>query len=403
VFYKELVKKAKMKIAYFTESLPPLTDGVSRTLSYLQKSLKKENIDYRFFSPFKPLSDDWEDKVHKIISVPFPLYTRYRVSIPALHDLKHLLRNFKPDLIHICSPIFLGAAGNRYAKEMNIPVVNSFHTRFVSYSEYYRLSWFESYAWNYLRWFYNQGDISVVPSQTTIDELKLKGFKNLRLWARGIDTSRFSPAFADLNLKNRWSPEGDPVALFAGRLVREKDVETLLKAHQILKSKNIKYKLVMVGGGPMKHKIEKTAPDVIMTGHLEGEELSKAYASADIFAFPSTTESFGNVVQEAAASGLPAIGASEGGVKDLISDGETGFLTKPKDPHDFAAKMEQVLINKELRNSLAANALNYAISKSWDHINNGLFEKYRNLIEKYQSGSARELENIDEVSETVSR
>jgi len=144
-------------------------------------------------------------------------------------------------------------------------------------------------------------------------------------------------------------------------------------------------------------------PDVIITGHLEGEELSKAYASADLFVFPSTTESFGNVVLEAAASGLPIIGAAEGGVKDLISDGETGFLTEPKDPLDFAMKAEEVIINTDLRNSLATNALNYAVKQSWDEINNGLFDQYRYLIDMYKSGLSTEVDNFNKRSQSINR
>ena len=371
-----------MKVAYFTESLPPLVDGVSHTLSYLQKSLEAEGIDYMFFSPFLPADEAWAGKVVHVLSVPFPLYTKYKVSLPAFHDLRYSLRNFAPDIVHICSPFFLGFFAYRYAAEAGIPAVNSFHTRFVSYLKYYGFGWFEPYGWRFLRWFYNMGDNCFVPSEATIGELKSRGFANLKLWERGIDPDRFSPAFADRDLKNHWSPEGDPVALFTGRLVKEKDVETLLKAHRILLQRKVAYKLVFVGDGPMRRQIEMEAPDAFLAGHLQGDQLSRAYASADIFAFPSTTESFGNVVLEAAASGLPVVGASEGGVGDLIHDGETGFLTAPNDPEDFAQKMEALLTNESLRNSMAAGALEFASQKNWNRINHGLFQSYEMLIEK---------------------
>ncbi len=372
-----------MRIAYFTESLPPLTDGVSRTLSNLRKTLETENMDYRFYSPFRPIEIGWTDKVYKIISVPFPLYKRYRVSLPAFHDLRHSLDKFRPDIIHICSPFLSGLFAYRYGKENKIPVVNSFHTRFVSYCQYYGFGWVEPYGWRYLRWYYNRGAASFVPSISTITELEEKGFKNLKLWARGIDLDQFSPAFADKSLKEKWSPDGSPVAIFVGRLVAEKDIEVLLQAHAILKKRNVCYKLILVGGGPYKRKIETGFPDIFIEGHLEGEALSRAYASADLFVFPSTTESFGNVIQEAAASGLPSIGAAEGGVKDLIRDGETGLLARPRDAEDFAMKMEEVILNKSLRNSLAAEALETAFHKSWDNINRGLIDDYNEVIAEY--------------------
>ena len=127
-------------------------------------------------------------------------------------------------------------------------------------------------------------------------------------------------------------------------------------------------------------------PDIILEGHLEGETLSRAYASADFFVFPSTTESFGNVIQEAAASGLPAVGVAEGGVKDLIRHGETGFLAKPKNPDDFAQKMEELIQNDSLRNSMAAEAFETAASKSWDNINKRLFDDYKNVINSHRLG-----------------
>jgi len=376
-----------MRIAYFTDSLPPLTDGVSRTLSYLKKTLESENLIYKFYSPFRPNDPEWFDYVYKIISVPFPLYARYRLSLPPLHDLEYSLDKFNPDIIHVCSPFLSGLAAYRYARRHRIPIVNSFHTRFISYCKYYGLEKIEPYGWRYLRWFYNRGNMSFVPSVTTIHELTEMGFNNLTLWARGIDIRLFSPAYADRSLKEKWSGDGRPVALFVGRLVAEKDIDVLLDAHQILKQKGIDYQLVLVGGGPLKQKIEKHMPDIILEGHLEGEALSRAYASADFFVFPSTTESFGNVIQEAAASGLPAVGAAEGGVKDLIRQGETGFLAKPKNAVDFAQKMEELIQNDSLRNSLAAEAFETATGKSWDNINKRLFDDYRNIISSYGSGT----------------
>jgi len=370
-----------MRIAYFTESLPPLTDGVSRTLSYLKKTLESENMDYRFYSPFCPPDQDWKDKVYKIISVPFPLYTSYRISLPSFHDLEHSLDSFQPDIIHICSPFLSGLAAYDFGEKHGIPVVNSFHTRFISYLKYYGHDWFEPLGWHYLRWFYNRGDMSFVPSLATKRELAEMGFKNLALWARGIDVNQFSPAFADRSLKEKWSPDGKPIALFVGRLVAEKDIDVLIDAHKILKQKGIDYRLVLVGEGPLRLKIEKTLPDIILEGHLEGEVLSRAYASADFFVFPSTTETFGNVIQEAGASGLPAIGAAEGGVKDLIQEGITGFLTKPKDAFEFAGKMEELIMDDSLRNSLAARALESASKNSWDIINRRLFGDYRKIID----------------------
>jgi glycosyltransferase involved in cell wall biosynthesis len=380
-----------MKIAYFTESLPPLTDGVSHTLSYLKKTLTAENCDFLFFSPFRPDSDGWRDRVVKITSLPFPLYARYKFSLPAFHDLKPILDAFRPEIIHVCSPFFLGMAAYNYGHANQIPVVNSYHTRFVSYLKYYGLGWFESHGWRYLRWFYNQAARNFVPSRATISELESEGFRNLVLWERGIDTARFSYVWADKNLRDRWSPEGKPIALYVGRLVKEKDIHVLIKAYQILKDRKAAIKLVIVGDGPLKGEIARVIPDAILAGFLSGDELSRAYASADIFVFPSTTESFGNVVLEAAASGLPAVVAAEGGVMDTIRDGETGFLSRPGDPIDFAAKVESLLNDTVLRHSMSSKALEYALTKSWRQVNLRLLQSYEEIIESSKVHSAEHL------------
>jgi glycosyltransferase involved in cell wall biosynthesis len=371
-----------MRIAYFTESLPPLTDGVSHTLTNLRDSLVREGHEFLFFSPFVPEPDAWDNNVVEILSAPFPLYRKYRFSMPLFHDMKSMLAQFKPDIVHVCSPFFLGMAAYSYAREAGIPAVNSYHTRFASYMKYYKFGWLEWFAWGYLRWFYNQASRNFVPSDATIKELKSRGFKRLSLWQRGIDTDNFSPLYADPRLRQRWSPDGSPIALFAGRLVKEKDVEILIKADSILKQRGVEYKLVFVGDGPMKSELARALPDAIFAGFLRGQELSRAYASADIFAFPSTTESFGNVVLEAAASGLPCVVPTEGGVMDLVHDGVTGYLAKPQDPEDFASRMESLLTNEWLRNSFSVRAIDYASKRKWHEVNKTLFNGYEELLRK---------------------
>ena len=168
-----------MKVAFFTESLPPLTDGVSRTLLYLKQTLDSEGIDHRFYSPFYPNDSGWNNHVFRLISIPFPLYTRYKMSLPVFHDLENDLVDFEPDIIHICSPFFSGLAAYNFGEKHGIPVVNSFHTRFVSYMKYYRSGQFEGLAWKYLRWFYNRGIACFAPSHSTMHELNGFGFKNL--------------------------------------------------------------------------------------------------------------------------------------------------------------------------------------------------------------------------------
>ena len=373
-----------MKVAYFADSLPPSTDGVARTLVQLVNTLNDEQLDYHFFSPFKPDTQYiWADKVEQVFSVPLFLYNHYRIGLPVTHRIYDQLDSFKPDIIHVTSPTFLGQAGLKYGQKRGIPVVSSYHTHFVSYFKYYGLHKLEPVGWQILKKFYNQFDCVYVPSPSTAEELGSRGFKNIELWQRGIDLSRFAPENLNQSLKNQLSPNQYPILLFVGRLVQEKDLEDLVKVDRILKSKNKRFKLVIAGDGPMRPQLEKELPDARFTGWLHGQQLSEIFASSDIFVFPSTTETFGNVILEAYASGLPVVCVNEGGVVDLIMDGYTGFISEANNPQDIAEKVNILIDNPDLRKRYSQNAQKYASTFSWQEINRKLISSYRQLIFEY--------------------
>lgn len=308
-----------MKIAFFADSLPPSTDGVAHTFTKLAETLHKNNYDYRFFSPFAPEAGfPWLDKVEKVPSIPLFLYPHYRISLPALKAIERNLEQFRPDIVHSSSPTLLGKIGITYAEKHNIPAVSSYHTHFVSYFKYYKAKVAENLGWSYLKWFYNQFDRIYVPSNSAMEQLTNQGFENLDIWQRGIDTNHFSPRQRNINLRKQIAPQGQPILLFVGRLVKEKDLDDLVELDLILKKNNQSFKLVIVGDGPMRLELEQNLPDAVFTGILSGKKLAEMFASADIFTFPSTTETFGNVILEAASSGLPVVGVNKGGVQDII-------------------------------------------------------------------------------------
>lgn len=373
-----------MKIAYFTESLPPKKDGVAKTLGKLADTLQSENIDFKFFCPFKPdLNTSWSDRVIQVNSIPFLLYREYRVGIPDRSNLLRILDDFKPDIVHSVSPTPLGLFGSNYAAEHNIPAVSSYHTHFVSYFKYYRLGALEKAGWNYLKWFYNKFKRTYVPSRSAVHELAEQGFENLELWQRGIDLYKFSPGFRNESLRKEIREGDEPVLLFVGRLVKEKDLEDLVKADHLLRKQNYRFKVVIVGDGPMKPRLEQDLPNAHFTGFLQGPELSTWFASSDLFVFPSTTETFGNVILEAYSSGLPVVGVDEGGVMDIIQDNHTGFIARANTPTDFAQKIKTLLDNYDLRMQFSQNALNYSKNFSWKKINLGLINGYDSIITNF--------------------
>ncbi len=371
-----------MRIAYFTESLPPLTDGVARTYTRLAETLNHKGLDFLFIAPKLPAEKEpWRGRVVWVPSVPFPLYRYYRLGIPYPPKLDKVLDRFKPDLVQVGAPTGLCLYGQNYAMRRNLPTVASYHTHFVDYFPYYGLRWAESLGWKWMKWFYNRNKLTFAPTPGTVRELKNRGFKNVRLWSRGVDRRKFSPQFRRDRLRKKLGGK-DPLLLFVGRMVSEKNLEVLSDAAVLLRAKGHKFQLVFAGDGPYRSVLEKKLPQDHYLGFVQGRDLAELYASSDLFVFPSTTETFGNVILEAFSSGLPVIAANQGGSADLVHSGVNGYLSKPKNPHDFASKIEPLLLRQRLREHLSKGALETAASYDWLEINGKLLETCRELAEK---------------------
>ncbi len=367
-----------VRIAYFTESLPPNTDGVVRTFCNLTATLEARGIDYRFFSPFKPDgSFPWRHRVYKVISLPLALYSDYRLSIPYFHPLVRELDTFRPDLIHVVSPSPLGLFGLDYARRRRLPAaVSSYHTHFVSYLPYYGLSGIAELGWRFLQWFHNRFRRTYAPSPSAVRELRAHGIRGVELWQRGVDLQHFSPTYRREDLRESVGAGDKPLLLYLGRLVKEKDLADLAAAAHILRARGAGFALALVGDGPMREELRESVPFVHFLGSQHGTALASWYASADVFVFPSTTETFGNVILEAFASGIPAVGVAQGGVADLITHGKDGLLARPHDPESLADAVESLLRDEARRARMGRAALQTAASYRWDAVNNRLVDSY---------------------------
>ncbi|HUE97516.1 MAG TPA: glycosyltransferase family 1 protein, partial [Longimicrobiaceae bacterium] len=290
-----------MRVAYFTESLYPHVDGVSRTLARLYSTLERVGVDFRIFSPFVPGPEiGWSDRIHPVRYLRFPPYPDYRVSIPYDGRVRKALRDFAPDLVHVVSPTPMGLWGQKLAHERGVPAVASFHTHFVSYFRYYGVRPLEPFGWWLLRRFYRGCARVYAPSPSIVRELGDRGIERVELWSRGIDLSGFSPERADPALRSELRiPYDVPILLLVSRLVKEKDLMDLVKVDRELRRRDVRFALVLVGDGPLRPKLEKRLPGAHFVGHRTGPALARSYASADVFVFPSTTETLGNVVLEA--------------------------------------------------------------------------------------------------------
>ncbi|MFO7445742.1 MAG: glycosyltransferase family 1 protein [Ignavibacteriaceae bacterium] len=380
-----LQNKRPLRAAYFAGSMKPGHDGVTRVLYKLIEGLNKNNIENIFFSAIIPGVEEQPSKMYRVPSVTFPLYKEYRFAVPGYKHFEQTLKEFNPDIIHINSPCPLGFAAVKFGLKYKIPVVATYHTHFASYARYYKIKALQTFSWNYFRSIYNKCECIYVPSKPIIDELQENGINNLYLLPHGVDTNVFNKKHYSAEWKRGLDIEGKYALLFAGRLVWEKDLQTLADAYKIINEQRNDTVFVLAGDGPVRPELEKMMPKALFLGYQGGQALSSAYASSDIFVFPSTTETFGNVTVEAMASGIPPVCAREGGAYGVINDGVNGLIAEPRDAASLAEKINLLLDHEELRKKIAEKAFNYAQTLSWDNIFNELFNSYIKIIDEYYS------------------
>ena len=374
-----------MKIALFTGNYNHLRDGVSLTLNRMVEFMLRKGIEMRIYAPSTPEPAINPHSGHLVVvpSIAFPGRPEYRLSLGFPKAVKKDCEVFKPDIVHIATPDLLGNMAMKWAVKNNIPVVSSFHTNFLSYFSYYKTAKpFTPIVASYLRGFYNKCTHIYVPSESMIEELGNQiDLTKAKLWARGVELDTFNSRHRDeqWRVEQGFSSE-DIVITFVSRLVLEKDVDIYAKTVKLLqKTYPGKVKALVVGKGPAENEMRKLLPNAVFTGTLRGQELATAYASSDIFLFPSISETFGNVTLEALASGLPSYVADAPGGKSLIQSGVNGCIGKPKDPEDFAKKISPLIESKERRQSFSKAARTSAEHYSWDEINGQLLSYYQQI------------------------
>jgi len=378
-----------MRIAYFTDTYVPEVNGVANTLSKLGNYLDKNHIQQLVIAPDydgdNPNLDSDYRTVRRFKGITASISPKSRLAFPAFWEIDEIMDKFKPDIIHVTTELGIGFRGMRYAVSRNIPLVMSFHTDYCKYLKYHNMDFIRPLLENYLSWFYSFSVRTLVPSRHTMGELFAKGFCNLDIWSRGIDTSSFNPDFRNNNLRGTLYNDKFTF-LYAGRLSAEKNLGMLLQAAAEIETLYPnKTSFVFTGDGPYLEAIRNCAlPNIIVTGFKRGKELSEIYASADCFAFPSGTETFGNVVLEAMASGLPVAGVNSGGVTDFLSHNQNALLCQPEDVQGYTNNLISIMEDSVLCKKLAENAHKTALSRNWEAIFNGLLSVYFNVIDSYR-------------------
>ena len=375
-----------MRIAVFTDTFLPQVNGVTNTLRCLGNYLEAEGIEYIFITPEQKQKTEQilPYNMESFFSTPFILYPECRFTLPNMLRLNRVIGDFQPDIIFLMTEFSMGLSGLIYGKKHGIPVISNYSTNFTTIIRQYKFGVLEKALDNYLRWFHNEADLCVTPSKESGKELEKFGVNEISIFSRGIDFDNFSPEKRNSDFKKIYGVEDKILLLYVGRLSMEKDLavlrDSMFKLNELYKDK---IALIVTGEGPMKSELEQTMPDnVIFTGYKKGAELAEIYASCDIFAFPSSFETFGNVVLEASASGLPVVGVKEGGVLELIDHGKTGYLANPRDPEDFAFFLEKLIVEVGLRKLFGINGRNYAKTKSWNAVFSTLIEIFEKEIGK---------------------
>ena len=385
---------AMLRVALFTGNYNYIKDGVSLTLNRLVSFLLQHNVKVLVIAPTGPRpAMAHEGELLAVPSLPVPFRAEYRIALGLTSAVKNRIAEFRPDLFHIAAPDIAGHRALRLSKDWNIPAVASYHTRFDTYLQHYNLGFLEPLARRLSRNFYNRCQHVYPPSQSMADTLRHDGItSDLRVWSRGIDRNRFNPNKRDTAWRRGLGIADDEIVIaFAGRLVKEKNTGLLMRVLAALEKRGNKCRGLIIGDGPEAASMKAMNTRTVFAGFLHGDEVPKAYASSDLFMFPSESETFGNVTLEAMASGLPAICADATGSRSIVGNGVNGFLLPANDEIQFVACAEKLIRSPELRATLRSAALKRAQEFDWDTINQCLLANYHAAVAEYAAnhGPAR--------------
>lgn len=370
-------RDAAPRVALFTDTFTPQVNGVARTLERLVDAIRErggEAIVVTVDAPGVPA-----DGIMRWPAIPFWRYPELRIAAPSTRDARRVIRAMRPDLVHVATPFGVGLAARRAAALDGVPLVSSFHTDFAQYLRHYHLGALDAVAWPYLRWFHNAGARTFAPTRLGAASLVSRGFRNVSVWGRGVDRSQFSPAFRNASLRRALGiRDTDIMVASVGRLAPEKGVGVLLEAmSRVHDVGGNRVRLALAGDGPAERQFRGNAPaGTVFAGRLTGRRLSEFYASADVFAFASTTDTFGNVLLEAMASGLPVLAPDRGPTLEVAGH-ENALLVAVEDPAALANGLQQLAGDVALRRRLTIRSLETAAARDWNTVWDDLFAEYR--------------------------
>lgn len=387
--------RRSLRVAMVTETWPPEVNGVAATISRIAEGLRDQGHALQIVRPRQggrdgstgPARDAGFAEV-LMRGLPIPRYPELRMGLPSRRALVSLWSRQRPDIVHLVTEGPLGWSALNAALQLRLPVVSDFRTNFQAYSAHYGLAWLRSPIMGYLRRFHNRTACTMVPTQALAAELTGSGFRGLRVIARGVDARRFDPAFRSNALRASWgATPGHVVALCVGRLAPEKNLDTVVEAWREMREVRPSAKLVLVGDGPDAARLRQVVPEAVFAGVQRGDALAAHYASADVFLFASMTETFGNVVPEAMASGLAVLAYEHAAAGQLIRHGRDGLLAPFGDRAAFLRLAARMAGDPAEIDRLRAEARRTACQLDWQRIVEAIELEYQVAITRHAATS----------------
>ncbi|MFN3611442.1 glycosyltransferase family 4 protein [Tepidimonas sp.] len=388
-------RRALLRVAVVTETFPPEINGVATTVERLVRGLQLRDHDVQVVRP-RQAADAWDRDgsrlgLEQVLTrgLPIPRYPQLRMGLPAQRALQALWMRRRPDIVHIATEGPLGWSALRTARKLQLPVSTDFRTHFDAYSEHYGVGWLRRSVQAYLRRFHNQADCTLVPTDGLREQLRAAGFERLLVVQRGVDVDRFTPALRSPALRALWGVQaGERVLLYVGRLAPEKNLELLAAAFDTMRAVAPGWRLVVVGDGPQRAWLAQRCPQAVLLGALTGEALAHAYANGDLLAFPSLTETFGNVTLEALASGLPVLAFDYAAAAEVVRHGDSGLLAPVGDAQTYLQLARTVAGDEALLQRLRAGAVHAVQHLGWGRIVEQVESIWLRLLAAHAAGPA---------------
>lgn len=382
----------RLRISLVTETFPPEINGVAMTISRLMKELGKAGHELQLVRPTQ--SNDTaiprlSAETIRVAGISIPGYRQLRFGLPATATLIRSWRRRRPDIIYVATEGPLGWSAVRAANRLGIPAVSGFHTQFHQYSTYYRIGWLKPLVFRYLRSLHNRTACTLVPTEAMRDDL-LNTIPAIEVLGRGIDTGLFNPTQRSTLLRESWgAAPSDKVFLYVGRLAKEKNIDLAIETFRHIQHNNPSARLVVVGDGPEYQQLQGKHHGVIFAGSQVGHSLASHYASADIFLFPSLSETFGNVVLEAMASGLAVVAFDQAAAAIHIHHEQNGILVPPSNDRLFITYTEQLVSDPIALDAIRQAARRSVMDMGWRVIGRQFEQILRTHANKGTSNESR--------------